>query len=289
MARKIDIPNLHDLIARQISGESVTDLARELGIDRTGLARKMAAAGHQPIHHAYSAVFDPARAVALYRDGQSVRAIAAAMGCDTTRVRRALVADGVAIRSQSETIHLAWCAMPSEQRDAMAARVRENQATAIAALKGKARSPQHLSALASAKGRPVSPSENDMATALHKAGCVVEQQRPVLSYNLDIAVLHPCRIAVEVFDSVPGSQTKSRSRQRHKDISGAGYFVIYLMFHWMPRVPDIAAVAQKVVTFADAVSRLQPSDGHYGMVGCHGEPVPGRRLNLHQFPRVAGF
>jgi very-short-patch-repair endonuclease len=114
-------------------------------------------------------------------------------------------------------------------------------------------------------------------------------QLAVGPYNVDGAFCGD-RIAVEVQLGNINKPNSSIAGHRIKDILDAGWRVLLIVCNNATRDGySVGAITEQVVAFRELCRRNPSTLGQYGMIGRHGQPLPGFRDDLAQLPRVLGF
>jgi very-short-patch-repair endonuclease len=283
--------NIDDLIRRYEAGESAAQLAKELGVycatvtgwfremnvrqrsksERSRLMWDTARAGDR-------IVVDIAEATRRYLAGESMKALAPAMGADRATLTRRLSDAGVPLRGRSASMFLRWegiedpASLCSAAWEAM--RGSKRTATQQATHARGCQKSLHL------RGK----FEADVADGLAARGLAVTPQLAVGPYNLDIAINEP-PIAVEIYTG--GLKRNRLGRRSHleraKDLLDDGW--IFLRVNCKSSF-DADGLCEYIVALADRASRDKTLRGRYGVVRGDGKVPPPRRSQFDDLPKI---
>lgn len=199
--------------------------------------------------------------VELYRSGLSENQIAQRLGVARGTIRKRLIKAGITPRSQSEAEALKWAHFTPEQR-------RRQVASANKACRGRVHSEQERVKRAEVnyvRQLHISANEQRLADMLRARGLAVEQQFPVHTCNVDLA-LHPGPIAVEVHGGGWHSTDIHRSflESKREKLFSRGWALIEVWIDGRYRVWD--ALTDELVTLCDRLGRLPSLSGEHWVV-----------------------
>lgn len=178
------------VVERYTAGISANRLAKDLGVSGKAIRNCLLRAG---VSLRPKPNPDIGLVASLYNSGMSENQVAEHLGVARGCVRNRLIKAGITPRTQSESETLKWSQMTVEQR-------RRQVAGANKAARGRVHSEEERIKRAQAFYRQqtrISHYEQRMAQVLRAHGFAVEQQFPVHTCNIDIAV-QPGPIAVEI-------------------------------------------------------------------------------------------
>jgi very-short-patch-repair endonuclease len=233
---------------------------------------------------------------ARYVAGESMNQLAKEAGCARATLARRLSGMGVAIRGRSEAERLKWDRLKADP-----AAVERQLAKAWDAARGREVPLEERIRVAKTRYERmiyVNKGETEIADELRRRGLRVEQQLPVLSFNLDVALLDS-RITVEVLGSNPKPALAKRLRERAEKLAREGWATVYVET-WR-REPGLARakdashrfvrprrvkppfrpgdVAEYVIAFAKELRRDPSTRGQYRVIDGQGQPVSSPGLN----------
>ena len=198
--------------------------------------------------------------VQLYRSGLSENQIAQRLGVARGTIRKRLIKAGITPRSQSEAETLKWSQMTPEQRSLQVAAANE-------ACRGRVRSEQELinrAQLVYDRQLRISDNEQWVAQMLRAHGLAIEQQFPVHTCNIDIAV-QPGPIAVEIHGG--GWHTTPAHRrllaQKAEKLFSRGWALIEV---WMDRRFCCYRTTDELIALIDELRRLPSVAGEHWMI-----------------------
>lgn len=199
--------------------------------------------------------------VQLYRSGLSENQIAKHLGVSRTAIRKRLIKAGITPRTQSEAESLKWSQFTPEQR-------RQQVAAANKACRGRVHSEEERIKRAQTtyvRQLRISANEQRLADMLRAQGLTVEQQFPVYTCNVDLAV-HPGPIAVEVhgggWHSAEGHRLKLL--RKREQLFSRGWALIEVWVDGRYKVWD--AMANELVTLCHQLGRLPAVSGEHWVV-----------------------
>lgn len=219
-----------------------------------------------------------------YAAGASLKRISDITGISRTALGRAFRERGVELRGQSDSERLKWAAMDVDARQ-------RQVAAAHAAARGRV---DRLSTkLARAKTRYErllhrGHLEDDVGSALRRMGHQVDWQFPVGPYNVDV-VMHECSIAVEISCGGGKATRRALAPKRTKYIVDAGWTVIFVEAPKRRGVPSTERIAERLHSLSQEVGRHHPGAGQYGVIGGHGDPLPGACPHFDHLARIPGL
>lgn len=216
MTPKWNTFNPEDLAKRYASGESISKIARNLGVthkvirlalERHGISIRSLAKAQQLRTGLTDS--DRGQIVTRYREGASSKSLADRFGVSRQVINRLVRHSGLKIRGGSEANLLRMKRMTREERLALTAR-------AHAAVRGSRHSEEHRSKIAASReGSFRSPLEKELFEQLRSRGLTCTPNKAIGRYNVDVGV-NEGSIAVEVFGgnwhSAPGHAGKFRKR-----------------------------------------------------------------------------
>jgi very-short-patch-repair endonuclease len=234
-----------DLERRYLTGESLAQIAKSLGVsvstvcrrlDKIGIKRRSISEAHRSRTRATIDDRDIAR---RYREGESELSISTSIGVSRCLIRCVLERTGEPIRGRSEASSNRMAKLTEEER-------LELTDAAHAAVRGVPQSEQH--AFNIARGREAnwsqwaSPAELEIARTLTERGIDFTPQKAVGPYNIDLAIAESS-IAVEVFGGgwhAHGSHA-TRYRERTDYLLDRGWMpiIVWATFH-VPLGPGAA-------------------------------------------------
>jgi transposase len=246
------------VIKRYLSGISANKLSQELGVSAKAIRNCLLRAG--VALRSNCNVIDYATVVNLYRSGMSENQIALQLGVSRTCIRQRLIKAGVTPRSQSEAETLKWSQMTAEQR-------RNQVAAANEACRGRVHSEQERIKRAEVVYRRqlrISHNEQRVAQVLRAHGFSVEQQFPIHTCNIDIAV-HPGPIAVEIhgggWHATPFHR-RLLSQKREQLFSRDWALVEF----WVDNRCPFDLATNELITLLEQLGRLPSVAGEHWMV-----------------------
>lgn len=290
MAVKVPPVDLDDVVARYLSGESVSKIAPSVGVSvayiykrlkREGILRSCReaarlAAARKPILPWVLEAID------LYRSGMSQTDVAEHFGVTQSTVQRHFKVHGVS-RTRSEAERLKWAGMDAEAR--------ANQvAAAHAAVRGMTRPDDDLIRRAIGKQASLAHAtaeEREVADALIGLGLEVVLQQAVYKYNVDVGV-HP--VAVELYGGAWHAHGRHAARfpQRCKDLADRGWnlHIIWAGYPGQPDVLDVSRVTQDVATYYERSSSDPSFRRQYRMIWGHGELIAAGSVDDDNFAPI---
>ena len=239
------------------------------------------------------------RLVALsvrYRAGESMKKLAEEAGCARATLAARFTEMGVPLRGRSEAERVKWARLKDDP-----AAVERQLSKAWEAARGREVPLEERIRVAKTRYERmiyVNKGETEIADELRRRGLRVEQQLPVLSFNLDVALLGP-RITVEVLGSNPKPALAKRLRERAEKLAREGWATVYVET-WrrepgLSRSKDAAHrfisprrikppfrprdVAEYVIAFAEQLRRDPSARGQYRVIDGQGQPVSSPGLN----------
>lgn len=268
MTRKTEIPNFDNLIQRYLAGESINELASEIGVGYKVLWRRFRKAGIDIRPKRFDLPVD--EIVSRYTAGESEQSIARSLGVDRKVIRLRLTEQNIAIRNISDTMYIRWENATAEERQQMLSpahdAVRGTKRTMIDLKRralGKQRSKAHASAI-----------EYQLAHWLNDRGIDVVQQKAIGPYNVDIAIEEP-RIAIEIFGGNFHATGRHQSRffKRTKYILDQGWHFVIV---WVDgrRYPMSVSCADYIITFANELRSNPSTICKYRVIRGDGNPAP---------------
>jgi transposase len=199
--------------------------------------------------------------VELYRSGMSENQVAQHFGVARGCIRNRLIKAGITPRSQSESETLKWSQMTAEQR-------RHQVAAANQSARGRVRSEQEMilrAQIVYERQLHVSHNEQRVAGMLRAHGFAIEQQFPIHTCNVDIAV-HPGPIAVEV-NGGGWHKTEAHSRlmaQKREKLFSRGWALIEV---WLDvRCGSFCEATDQLIALLEQLGRLPSVGGQHWMV-----------------------
>lgn len=273
-------PHLSDAVERYALGESVTSIAKDLGIDRHRLSRDLRAAGvviTKAGRNVESRRVDVPvdELVELYNDGISEKALAERYGYSRQVIRRRLLDEGVTIRGRSAAMFARMASTPTDERKRLVE-------AAHAARRG---GPGHntLGRMAIARGKERTKGvagklEMEMQILLHERGLATKHQLAVGTYNIDLAS-PPFAVEVHVHSTNPLKVPSVKRRAERLMESGWSIIFVWVSPKTRLLVPN---AADEVVAWIHRTQLLPSFPGHYRVIRGTGEHVAGGRGDLDQ-------
>lgn len=160
-----------------------------------------------------------------YRAGESVKKLAGEAGLSRGRLTVALQEMGVPLRGRCEAERVKWARLKNDP-----AAVERQLSKAWEAARGREVPLEERIRVAKTRYERmiyVNNGETEIADELRRRGLRVEQQLPVLSFNLDVALLDS-RITVEVLGSNPHPALAKRLRERAEKLAREGWATVYV-------------------------------------------------------------
>lgn len=227
------------------SGKNVREVGELLAIPHGSVCAilKRGNVAMRPIHQR-NLNLDDAAIVARYRAGESELALARAFGVQRWTIRRRLWDAGITPRNGSEANTIRFARSTPEELSAITE-------AAHKARREKGATEQELELRAyirAAKMSVVGAYEEDLSEELLRRGYATFPQLAVRSYNIDIAILHPRRIAVEVHNARHHPSYRQEARRRINTLLGVEWIVLYVWVHTKNKF--------SVQEAADAVERV---------------------------------
>lgn len=268
--------NFDDAIRLYEAGESIDEIARNLGISRSTIRRRMGDAGYRPrtIGEATSMRFrlatpDLTEAIERYVAGETVQSLAREFGVTRRRLESAIDDAGYQRRTLREAVGLRYTRMTVAEREALTAAAHDakrDRPANRASLERRAATMEVTLQLASR-------ADLLMAVWLAQRGVQFTLQKAVGIYNIDIAVDEP-RIAVEVNGSQHGlrhlSRNRSTSTERLNYLFDAGWRVIEVDIARQWLRPDCA---DRVVALIEAAREDEAPWGQHCVIRGDGEAL----------------
>jgi very-short-patch-repair endonuclease len=276
MTRKLEIPNLDDLIRRYQAGEPIKKLAHDLGVSPQTVTRRLQRAGVYVNRASHQRVDIPGFAAIIprYLAGESENALARELGIGRYAFRSNLMRHGIPPRSQSDAERVKWQRMTNAQRT--------HQTTAAhTTMRGRPVPFDELCAQAAGVERAaadqpaaINPTERRLGNWLFYAGLPLSHQKAVGPYNLDIA-LHAPPIAVEIFGGNWHRAGRHRARhpQRYKYLLDLGWHVVIVWVH-KTRYPLSLDAAKHIVAFAQLARSHPTAPRQYRVIRGDGQLAP---------------
>ena len=198
--------------------------------------------------------------VELYRSGMSENQIAKQLGVARGTIRKRLIKAGITPRTQSEAESLKWVGMSIEQRSCQVAAAHE-------ATRGRVHSEDEKIRRAQTNyrtGTRISPLEIRVAAVLRAHGLIIEQQFPIHTCNVDLAV-HPGSIAVEVHGGGWHSTPTHRRlmAQKAEKLFGDGWALVEV---WIDRRFSFERTADELIALIDELRGLPSAAGEHWMI-----------------------
>ena len=283
MTRKIEIPDIDNLAERYIAGESIKELAREIGVAYKVLWQRFKRMG---LDTSRSVFVMAAAYIERYIDGETEQALASELGIDRQTFRKHLLKANITPRGISETMYARWAQASESERAAMMKPAHE-------ATKGRTRSlNERIKAAQTRQERTThaSPVEYMFADALRILGWDIIQQRAIGPYNVDIAIDFP-PIAIEIFGGhwhAHGHHMTTHTK-RCKHILDAGWNMLFIWVDGL-RYPLRYGATKYVVAFNKALRSSPAITRQYWVILGNGElaPVEKSYLNTPSFIKRLG-
>lgn len=278
----LEAANVHQLIERSKAGESLKDIARSVGCcDRT-VMEAMHRAGFRYMEHRRAERMRLAEEVfAAHTAGESILAISKRIGMSRKCITRWIERAGHRQRGMSEAQRVRMAATPPEVR-------KQHAAAAHAARRGKPMRDEEKIRRAASRSRRIGVFERETIEHLNKLGVAAEGQYPIGPYNVDVW-LHEYRVAVEIYSAHPSRKLMAHIHKRSEYILDQGIHLLVVQINYPNRVFNLAAVCDKVISFAQFTRRNQAAIGHHGMVRGNGQVATTSSHQLDGRTLVAGF
>jgi len=253
MTPKIELPDPSHLLELHKSGMSVQQLADKFGVSCCPIYNRIKGLPGYVPHSggskrgSYRAVADSAKVISLYQQGMSEIAVAKELGITRMVVRTRLVNAGVHIRDRSEALRNRWRQVSESDRRRLMERVFENSG--------------HISR-----------DDVEMFAELTKHGIACKLNHPVpirqhWPYRIDVAILEPLRIAVEIQRSGWSVKRRPYISERAKYILNGGWFMVYVLLQNRPTALDVCKVRKYLCSLLDASGLHDSLIGKYTVIG----------------------
>ena len=275
MTRKIELPNIDNLIKRYQTGESPQKLIGEFGISQTLFYRLLKRYGIIPCQ---LRIKTPPDLVPRYLQGESELALAQSIGLGRTAIRKRLLEAGITPRNQSQAMFLRQSRMTPTERKALAN-------SAHAAVRGKPR-PVHILE-AQAKRREAlclgqAWVERDFLRLLKGRGLqALTPQKAIGKYNIDIA-LEKSRVAIEINGGGWHASGRhiQRARERIPYLLDKGWHVVII---WVDgrRYPLGVGAGDYILSFVEKVRLNEPLRSEYHVIRGNGQLMTFPRYQLN--------
>lgn len=262
MSRKIDIMDIDNLIKRYGTGESIKNMARELGVSTHVIRNRFSKAGviMRPSGRLAKVYPSLDEMLAIYNTGIGIKGIVAKLGTSSGYVKRTFKLAGIKIRNPHEQqLERMRRASPEERQRLTKA--------AHDAVRGKKRDEALLikSAITKYEGKIMlySPYEEALAKILRDRSIDFVQQYPIASYNCDFMING---VAVEIFGGgwhFHGTHA-ARFAERTKKILGAGHSIIFVVVDQWHKID--AAIADKIISEVNILSRDKTGPRQYRVI-----------------------
>lgn len=262
MSRKINLPGINNLVKRYRAGESIKNLASELGVSEHAIRRRFSEAGVAFHPSGRAAISRPPleEMLALYNAGIGIGGIAKRLGAGRTYVREVFKKAGIEARNPHEQQLERMRRTSPEERQRLAKAAHD-------AVRGKKRGEEQFikSAITRYQYNTFPPSvyEDALAKILRKRGIKFIQQYPVSRYNCDFIING---VAVEIF----GGQWHfhgdhfARLEERTKKILGAGYSLVFVLATQQHKID--AAIADKIISETNILGGDKTSPRQYRVI-----------------------
>lgn len=283
MPRILKDRHIDNLGRRYLAGETMTELAREVGVHvetlrKAFLRRGVYQKGKGPrIAPERVSINGWDNILARYLAGESENSLSAELGINRWTFRQRLLKSDVAPRGRSEAETMKWASMTSDKR-------RSQVAAAHAATRGRTVSIEEQEARARTKARTLTkavPIEFDLIDMLSSRGIDTIPQMALGPYNVDVAIDTP-PIAIEIFGGGWHAYGDHRAlfHKRVKYLLNCNWSVIII---WLDsrRYPLGPAAVDYIVTFVKHL-RSQPAGWcEYRMILGNGQSAPIRKSYLN--------
>lgn len=265
--KRIDLPNLDDVVERYLAGATSQQLADELGVSPQTILRNLKRAGvpTRPAH-TIRTVEIPEEIVTRYQSGDSAMTLAREFGIHEALIRRELRERGIVVRPRSD--------------------YSTNMEPAHNAARGRRHGlDERLLRSATNEREVLHASEYEV----HFSGLLIERgvehvpQRQIGPYNVDLAVAE-LPIAVEIRGGNGGSHREPRRTQRLEYILGEGWSLLEVLVRYGRFTPVTGGSADYLVAWLDELRRNPSARCEHRVVRANGEPYTGERLYFHQRP-----
>lgn len=263
--KRIDLPNLDDIIKRYRAGATAQELADDLGVSTQTVLRNLERAGveRRPAHTRRT-VTVPDEVVERYQGGDSAMRLAREFGIHEGIIRRELRARGITVRPRTA--------------------YKTNMAPAHDAARGRKHTlDERLLRAATNERRVLHASEYEVQFSglLLDRGIEHVPQRQIGPYNVDLAVAE-LPVAVEIRGGNGGSHREPRRTQRLEYLLGEGWSVLEVLVRYGRFRPVTDGSADYLVAWLEEL-RLDPSAAsEHRVVGANGDPYAGSRLYVRQ-------
>ena len=261
MSRKIDLPNIDDIINRYRSGETVDNMASELGVSRNTIYRAISRSGMTYPSGRFARVRPGINEIlALYNSGIGASGVASRLGTGRTYIIRTLEQNGIELRNHREQQIERIKYSTKEQRLAW------SHASHIAAT-GRKKTEKEIEQAAKTRfERGVCSSsryEDELAFLFLERGISFVQQFPVGRYNCDFVIQS---VAVEVFGGSWHRHGRhlARFENRTKKLFESGFDVILVFVN--KRNPIDSTIADKIISEIEILSADKSSVRKYRVI-----------------------
>jgi hypothetical protein len=267
VARKAFSVNTDDLVREHQSGRPVDEIARQFGIGKVSVYRRLHQAGVTLLNPRPRLAVPIAELLSRYHAGESEKALATAFGVSRPAIRKRLLEAGITPRDGSAAMLLRMASTTAEQRASLSA-------AAHAAVRGKRQSDAHRFAIAATRQRlqhGTSPAELKLAAMLAARGIATIPQQAIGPYNCDLGA---GPVAVEVFGGGWhwSGHHVLRAPERFRYILDAGWHILAVKID-SKRSPLTDATADHVAAYIEAARRDPARRREYRVIGSAGETL----------------
>ena len=297
--------NPYKLVLDYRAGRSVSELAKELGIDRATLfgwfrrqgipLRKQADAARLAHRPPWDAP-DPAAFIASYSNGESVKSLAYKHRVTRGMVTSFLSRSNIHLRNQSASEYSKWARADDSVVNRQLHKAWRARRTILGV--GETERPS---------ARPYSTARLFKMARTREANCsghrgsdefafesscknrlALIPQAAVGPYNVDFAACER-RVAIEIQRGNLHAKGFKVFTQRLEYLLDAGYAVLLIYAPTLRGAFDWPRVTCQAIAFTKIIRRSPSLRGQYGMIGRDGEPVTPRSFKDYEGTRVPGF
>lgn len=265
MALKTLSLDTDDLVRQYRSGRPVDEIARQFGIGKVSVYRRLHQAGVTLLNPRPRLAVPIAELLSRYRAGESENALATAFGVSRPAIRKRLLEAGITPRDGSAAMLLRMAGTTAEQRASLSTAAHD-------AVRGKRQSDAHRCAIATTRQRlqsGTSPGEMALAEMLAARGISTVPQQAIGPYNCDLGA---APVAVEVFGGGWHWSGRHilRAPERFRYILNAGWNILAVKID-SKRSPLTDTTADHITAYIETARRYPARYREYRVIGSAGE------------------
>jgi len=271
------------------SGRSQIDIARELGVGRGAIKRRLKSRNieiRSPAEQKRINIENLDELAERYQEGESMQALATEVDANRSTLKSRFKNRGIDIRSGSEAQKRRWERVKAEGRtDELVGPAHEGRRGQTLGRQELLNRAQGIEDAAQEGRAPLGRHENALASKLRSKGLSITQQRAVGPYNIDVAIDSP-PIAVEVLSRHLNRKARRVFRDRMKCLFSRDWAIAYIFaFEWAD--VSIASIAEQLVTLTKSGGTGPPAiNGRYWVIGSDGEFVAFAGRDLDNLARI---